>query len=90
MALSLRLRKDTTLPSSADLRRHGIVVAIGLAVLCAVQGGLMTEGVNIGLGHPLPAAIAVAAALVATVGNSLIKGARSASRAAGREQQADD
>lgn len=62
VAMTLKLRDATDTPS-LELRRFGLVVSLWLALVCAVQGALMSEGIKLGVEYPAQATILIALAI---------------------------
>lgn len=80
VAMALKLREATDTPDS-ELRRLGLVVSSWLAVACAVQGALMSEGIKLGLQYPPEAITLITVAVVIASITLLMRSRRGAARA---------
>lgn len=72
VGMALEQREDPT-RTAVENRRYGLWTSTWLAGVCAVQGALMAEGINVGLDHPGGAAVAGGTLVAAVTGNMLRK-----------------
>lgn len=72
VGMALEQREDPT-RTVAENRRYGLWTSTWLAGVCAVQGALMAEGINVGLDHPGGAAIGGGVVAAAAAGNVIRK-----------------